>query len=301
MAKSKKLSVYGRIRLGNNYFDISESEYQEGMPEEIFLASDMNHLMARGMPAGTSIKLTISGNQVSTKYKDFVIELRGVAVYDPVKGPNRICLIFDGEPRGEWCVQVFQTDIYIKGMGAFIKQMWYSLIGWHTTIQYIQLIPSKYQSAQVSRLSKGLDLVTELVRRGRRPDPKRQNTYKGFVAAVNKNEDIARYLSDFAQKHIFGNWIKQLEYDPHYQEELCKGYDKAIIKEAEQVLCGYQKDKKLSKSIYDHAISPLGVAKIIAAVEMNLRNLDNSLLSINTLSEWYTKGGGHRWKKKSKQ
>ena len=84
--------------------------------------------------------------------------------------------------------------------------------------------------------------------------------------------------------------IKQLEEDGHYPY-LCKGYDASVIREAEQILWKYLNDRTIGETTWNHATSPLGVAQIITAVEMGLRNSDGSLLSINTLNEWYGKGG----------
>jgi hypothetical protein len=140
--------------------------------------------------------------------------------------------------------------------------------------------------------------LLEPLKKGPKPDAKKKTKYREFAVAVNKKEDIARYLSNFAKEHIFSDWIKQLEFDWHYTD-LRKGYDQKDVREAEQVLLKYQSDNKLSKTTRDHATSPLGVAQIIAAVQMNLRNSDGSLLSITTLNEWYRKGGGSRWKNRS--
>src|SRR5205085_6391972 len=119
-----------------------------------------------------------------------------------------------------------------------------------------------------------------------------------FVASVNRKEDIARYLSSFAKKHVCSDWIKQLELDYYYQD-LCKEYDGSVIRQAEQQLNRYLTDRSLGISTHSHATSPLGVAQIITAIEMNLRNVNGSLLSINTLNQWYINGGGHRWKKRT--
>jgi hypothetical protein len=152
----------------------------------------------------------------------------------------------------------------------------------------------------VDRQDALLKYLLEASKRGPKPDPERKNRCEEFVRRVNEKEDAARYLSDFAKKHVYGDWIKQLESDYYYQD-LCKGYKESDIREAEKVLYKYQINKAIGLTTWEHATSPLGVAQIMTAVEMNLRKPDGSLLSINTLGERYTFGGGHRWKNKPKK
>src|SRR2546423_533998 len=89
--------------------------------------------------------------------------------------------------------------------------------------------------------------LLEPLKKGPKPDAKKKTKYREFAVGVNKKEDIARYLSNFAKEHIFSDWIKQLEFDWHYTD-LRKGYDQKDVREAEQVLLKYQSDNKLSKT-----------------------------------------------------
>lgn len=153
----------------------------------------------------------------------------------------------------------------------------------------------------------GIKLLSERAKKGRPADPDRKRKLREFVELTHKRKYIAECLAEFAEKNSNGDWRKMIEFDGEFQEH-CREYeakmhDRAIIMETIEVLFNYQNDIRLmtkNKTKWERATSPLGVAQIIASLELNLRDEGGSPRDITTLSSWYTEGGGNKWKWKLK-
>ena len=149
--------------------------------------------------------------------------------------------------------------------------------------------------------------LLEPPRIGRPPKTKQQieeekEKYRPFVGLTHRRQDIAECLASFAKRNDGCYWIKMLEHDRDYPS-LCgryqaRGYNLAIIEEAAQVLYDYQTDFRLktnNRSKWDHAVSALTVAQVIASLELDWRNDKRCSARCDRVNKRYSKGGGYDW------
>jgi hypothetical protein len=139
-------------------------------------------------------------------------------------------------------------------------------------------------------------------RRGREGDPKRLQEFVQFVLLTHKRKNIAEILTEIAKSHRWDDWLKMLEHFDAFQEAIrqyeARGLNRAIIMQAAETLYRYQNDTKLkrrNKSTWDRCVSTLGVAQVIASLELGWRDRNNGPRKISTLSKRYRRGGGRNW------
>jgi hypothetical protein len=148
-----------------------------------------------------------------------------------------------------------------------------------------------------------ISLLLTVAKRGPRPDLEKIRQQREFAEKTNKKKRISFCISKYARKNYNeSDWQKGIESNDDYQDE-CKNYqrqggDLLVIKEAMGILNGYWENwslKSSDRTTWNRAVSPFGVAWVITAIEMNLRNDDGSLWDIKKLWEWYKNGGGFEW------
>ena len=134
---------------------------------------------------------------------------------------------------------------------------------------------------------------------GRRADPNKKEKlqeYREFAELTHKRRYIAEFLSEFGHKNSNGNWFEMLksdyEFEQHCREYEAKGHDVAIIREAAKTAYDYHRNTDLmikDETKWKRATSALGIAQIIASLEMNWRDENDSPLDATILRNRYNK------------
>jgi hypothetical protein len=180
MAKSKAARARGSLELGGDRKPITfDAIFRAGTPREIF-GTELSRFQSRGMPdGGTGIELVIKGQDFGREFSDFTIHLCGIAIEPPPRNDDgRISipgwfLRFDEIQDWEGDAQIYLRRIYCRGTRAYIKESWYRLTEWITTIVDIEDIPPRSRFKEISRLAKGFAMrfSSELNRQGRPTGP----------------------------------------------------------------------------------------------------------------------------------
>jgi hypothetical protein len=132
---------------------------------------------------------------------------------------------------------------------------------------------------------------------GRRPDPNKiikLREYAKFAELTHKRKEIAEYLNEFAKEHSTDEWFKMLEFADRFKY-LCdqyesRGYDRTLITEAAKAVYDYHSNTDLmikDKTKWDRAVSPLGIAQILASLEMGWRDDKGAPLDSTILRDRY--------------
>lgn len=149
----------------------------------------------------------------------------------------------------------------------------------------------------VDRQDALIKYLLEPPKRGRRPDPNkplRLREYAKFAELTHKRKEIAEYLNEFAREHSTDQWFKMLTFADRFKY-LCdqyenKGHDRTIILETAKTVYDYHQNTGLmikDKTKWDRAVSPLGIAQILASLEIGWRDDKGAPLDPTILRDRY--------------
>lgn len=211
MAKSKAVVVRGSFETRANRkkkkIITFDAIYREGTLKEIF-SHELSRFQARGMADGTGLELTIKGEDLGRDFADFTIYMAGVAIEPPPRDDDgRISirgsfLNFSSEIRGEWAAQIYLRHIYHRGTRAYIKESWYRLTDWITTVVDIEYIRPSLRADQVCRLAKGFPLPfsSDVQFKGRPPGPAFDPDMETFLDKLRKAYSFIQEIDGHASQ-----------------------------------------------------------------------------------------------------